>query len=417
MRSIIGIHRFLNFCLLFLFGAALFLFNPTAVSAKTCGSFQFTESGFPTSSTLCGAQTAYTVTVNSGSNQFLFGAGAPSYILALTTTENAARGAFGYQELAIAQASSNSSVTFSFNLAPPIDLSGNTKYYFKIYGEPNDRAEVGNISGCSLTSVKTPAITGDVYISQQRTVEGASQTCYGYPSGCLEAGIPLQINIENVRECNQKYVNKRVRVQLTGSGANLNVIERTNDEGSLPTINHTVAQSGIYSFRAEKTEGINANIAKFNLSLNGAGGCGEQCMTTRPTQPGQGETLPYKICDQIDRSQGHLMEAYDACLECVGGTDTGTEGIWTAIGCIKRDPTEIVQNLLKVGLGMGGGVALLMILAAGFLYSISQGDPKRTGEAKELITAAITGLLFIIFSVVILQFIGYTVLKIPGFGG
>ena len=99
------------------------------------------------------------------------------------------------------------------------------------------------------------------------------------------------------------------------------------------------------------------------------------------------------------------------------GGDTGTEGIWTAIGCIKRDPTEIVQNLLRVGLGMGGGVALLMILAAGFLFSISQGDPKRTGQAKELVTAAVSGLLFIIFSVVILQFIGYTVLQIPGFGG
>lgn len=129
-----------------------------------------------------------------------------------------------------------------------------------------------------------------------------------------------------------------------------------------------------------------------------------------------GSLEPYKICDQIDREQEHLEEAYNNCIECVGG-DTGTEGIWTAIGCIKRDPTEIVQNLLRVGLGMGGGVALLMILAAGFLFSISQGDPKRTGEAKELITAAITGLLFIIFSVVILQFIGYTVLQIPGFGG
>ena len=72
---------------------------------------------------------------------------------------------------------------------------------------------------------------------------------------------------------------------------------------------------------------------------------------------------------------------------------------------------------MRLGLTMGGGVALLMILGSGFILSTSAGDPKRTGEAKEMLVAAITGLIFVIFSVAILQFIGFSVLQIPGFGG
>ena len=37
-------------------------------------------------------------------------------------------------------------------------------------------------------------------------------------------------------------------------------------------------------------------------------------------------------------------------------------------------------------------------------------------EAKEMITSAIVGSLFIIFSITILQFIGVSILHIPGFG-
>lgn len=107
-------------------------------------------------------------------------------------------------------------------------------------------------------------------------------------------------------------------------------------------------------------------------------------------------------------------------MDCVGGDGSDPSyvgGIWTAIGCIPRDPETIVSVFLLFGLGMGGGVALLMILGAGFLLTVSQGDPKQIDTAKQWLTSAIAGLLFIIFSVTILQFIGYNVFQIPGFGG
>lgn len=114
----------------------------------------------------------------------------------------------------------------------------------------------------------------------------------------------------------------------------------------------------------------------------------------------------FKICDQISDST-----QLEKCNECLN-----MKGLWTAVGCINREPTNIVRSFIRIGLGLAGGTALLIILAAAFTLSTSQGDPKKVGDAKEMLTAAIIGLLFVVFSVTILQFIGVTILQIPGFG-
>jgi hypothetical protein len=116
----------------------------------------------------------------------------------------------------------------------------------------------------------------------------------------------------------------------------------------------------------------------------------------------------FEICNQVPES-GPKQK----CLDCFTKS-----GIWTAIGCIETSSTEsIVGKLMTVGISIAGGIALLMILGAAFLFATSEGEPKRTSEAKEILTSAIVGLIFIIFSVTILQFIGVNILHIPGFGG
>lgn len=115
----------------------------------------------------------------------------------------------------------------------------------------------------------------------------------------------------------------------------------------------------------------------------------------------------WKICSQVIG----FPDQYKKCEQCVNQA-----GVWTAIGCIPTDTESILQVMIRVGLLMGGGIALLIILAGAFILSISQGDPKKTSEAKDMITSALIGLIFIIFSVSILQFIGVQILKIPEFG-
>ncbi|OGM15793.1 hypothetical protein A2V56_01065 [Candidatus Woesebacteria bacterium RBG_19FT_COMBO_42_9] len=103
----------------------------------------------------------------------------------------------------------------------------------------------------------------------------------------------------------------------------------------------------------------------------------------------------------------------DIELMCTTG---GDRGINTAIGCIPiYDSTALFGFILKWAIGIGGGIAFILILVAGFQIITSQGDPQRLQAGKELLTSAIVGLLLIIFSVFILEVIGVDILGIPGF--
>jgi hypothetical protein len=119
------------------------------------------------------------------------------------------------------------------------------------------------------------------------------------------------------------------------------------------------------------------------------------------------------LCDNIDRSKGD--GEYNNCIACLIGS-SGTVGIWTGMGCIYTDTKAFIQEtVLKVGVGLAGGFALLCIIYAAFMMQSSQGNPEKLKKAQEMITSCIMGLMLIIFSVFILKLIGVNILKIPGF--
>lgn len=98
------------------------------------------------------------------------------------------------------------------------------------------------------------------------------------------------------------------------------------------------------------------------------------------------------------------------CTSCFDGG-----GAWTAVGCLGGDsPTAFIASFITIGTGIGGGIAFLLILFAGFQTMLSAGNPEKLHAAKELMTAAISGLLLIIFSVFLLKLIGVDILAIPG---
>lgn len=97
------------------------------------------------------------------------------------------------------------------------------------------------------------------------------------------------------------------------------------------------------------------------------------------------------------------------CLKCADGE------VWTALGCIPTSAEGLVRNLFRISLGIAGGVALLFILFGAFTISVSAGSPESVQKGKEMVTSAIFGLVFIIFSTIILQWIGVSILAIPGF--
>jgi hypothetical protein len=87
----------------------------------------------------------------------------------------------------------------------------------------------------------------------------------------------------------------------------------------------------------------------------------------------------------------------------------------TAIGIVSTDPAQFVQKIFSVVLGIAGGIALILIIIAGYKFMTSAGNPESLKGATEQLTSAIVGLLFIILSFVILQIIGVDILRIPGF--
>jgi len=95
---------------------------------------------------------------------------------------------------------------------------------------------------------------------------------------------------------------------------------------------------------------------------------------------------------------------------------TNPNDIPTSIGCIPTDPQRLVVNyILANAIKIAGGVAFLLFLWGGFTLLTSSGNPEKLNNGKEIIVSALSGLLFIIFSVYLLRVIGYDILQIPGF--
>jgi hypothetical protein len=101
----------------------------------------------------------------------------------------------------------------------------------------------------------------------------------------------------------------------------------------------------------------------------------------------------------------------------LGSGTCGAEEIETAIGCIPVGNTNSFMGwILGWAVGVGGGIAFLLIVYASFMVMTSQGDPARLKAGQELLTSAISGLIMLIFSVFILRFIGVDILQLGQFG-
>ena len=87
----------------------------------------------------------------------------------------------------------------------------------------------------------------------------------------------------------------------------------------------------------------------------------------------------------------------------------------TAIGNIETSAEGFVKSVMGLILSLVGGIAILLIIISGYRLMVSQGNPENVKNARDQLTAAIIGLLFVIFSLVILQVIGVNILGLPGF--
>lgn len=124
---------------------------------------------------------------------------------------------------------------------------------------------------------------------------------------------------------------------------------------------------------------------------------GEGCTTGNPDGGiigGPGWTNPPDVC-KPDASNAYVCN--------------------TAIGNIQTSAAGFVNSIMSLILSIVGGIAVILIIVSGYRMMISQGNPENIKNAKDQLTAAIIGLLFVIFALVFLSVIGVNILGLPGF--
>ncbi|MFZ2199715.1 MAG: hypothetical protein WAV40_02925 [Microgenomates group bacterium] len=114
-----------------------------------------------------------------------------------------------------------------------------------------------------------------------------------------------------------------------------------------------------------------------------------------------GEVLtPVTVCTYA----GDKESACNTCLK--------SSGIWTAIGCIPFNQDEFVVSVVRIIMGVAGMITLVMMLVATIMLMTGGGNQEQMKRGKEIFTGAVVGLLFLIFSVVILQIITKDIIKL-----
>jgi len=248
-----------------------------------------------------------------------------------------------------------------------------------------------------------------LYISQLRN----GKTCYS--SGCLDSSTSsAKIEVEGLEDREGKPFTGGIKFVLGEDGWGVAKDVKTTANNGKGSGNVETDSNTTYTVKVVSTDGKNYEFPGCTASFKTIDYCSEDtCDEVRTDASGNALVRNFELCEQIP-DPGER----DKCTACFGGDgNAGNAGVWTAIGCIPAKPESIIKTFITLGISAGGGATFLLILAGSFRLSVSQGDPTATKEAKEQITAAIIGLVFIIFSITMLRFIGVTLFEIPGFGG
>lgn len=143
--------------------------------------------------------------------------------------------------------------------------------------------------------------------------------------------------------------------------------------------------------------------------VGGASLDGENCITLNFTSG----IPPNPSCTAADTAPIPQAAVTPPC----SGTPPAPFVCETAIGNINVSSLQdFVKQIFSLVLAIAGIGAIILFIYSGYILMTSGGDKQKVQGARETITSAIAGLIFIIFSVLLLEIIGVHILRIPGFG-
>ena len=77
----------------------------------------------------------------------------------------------------------------------------------------------------------------------------------------------------------------------------------------------------------------------------------------------------------------------------------------TLTGLSPKDPRETIASIISVALSLLGIIALIIIVAGGFMWMTSSGNEEKIDKAKKMIIAGVVGLAIILSAYAIAKFV------------
>jgi hypothetical protein len=131
-----------------------------------------------------------------------------------------------------------------------------------------------------------------------------------------------------------------------------------------------------------------------------------------PRDPANPYANPGEACDEY-LNQCKALPVIAQTTACTDGTPGCVN---SGLGPIKFEYGGFLNQIITIGISIGSGIGFLMLIYGSWKTMMSKGNPDAINEGKEIITSAVAGLVFIVFSVTIMQVIGLDILGLNRFG-
>lgn len=142
--------------------------------------------------------------------------------------------------------------------------------------------------------------------------------------------------------------------------------------------------------------------------------------TMRKSDVANGQTLYGIQCLTPEQKNGAEPTKPPPAPPCADPNEIKNKGtcsaINSALGVLSTEPGKFISQIFGIVLATSGAIAVILIMRAGYQIMTARGNPEGLQKGREQIVAAIVGLMFLLFSFVLLQVIGGDLLGIPNFG-
>lgn len=251
---------------------------------------------------------------------------------------------------------------------------------------------------CTTTSVNTCAIDANVLVTKiELTVKKAENTTLP-----TDPAAPI-IEIGKQSACTYQ-IGKNPIIHVSNLSPSHNYVWwiglSSKKDFPKPTSSETD-----FSFSSQDIK--SPQPVTFCVDVKGKSRTGSNCITLNFTAGPPTDTT----CKATNTNPSQRANNAPPC-----GTDIKTAECETAIGKIDvKSPQDFVKQIFSYVLVIAGIGTVILFIYSGYILMTSGGDKQKVQGARETITSAIAGLLFIIFSIALLEFIGVDILKFPGF--